>query len=378
MLELIGNSYYKFKPLIGKIATKPISMFKRYNRILVTDSLKGNFLGYLAVLTPSKPKTNFYNPVILGNFDEIELSSLNDNDIVKLESDGSVYLLWASNSDQNVLMLTESCDCRCLMCPQPPKAHDSIYYFTNKKILDLLKTEYLSNICITGGEPSLVKSEFIDTTHRCVLEHPEAHIDILTNGKSFANIDFCNEILPKLSKRTFFCISFHSDIDSIHDSIVGIDNSFYKTQAGIYNIAKFGFPIEIRFVINKFNFDRLVEFSDFIYRYFPFIYHLAFMSLEYCGNAEINIDKIYIDPINYKIPLRNAVLHLYRRGINVSIYNTPLCLIHEDVYKFAAKSISQWKNIYLDLCTDCTKQKECSGFFSTSSKVFSEYIQPFL
>ncbi|MDR3237492.1 MAG: hypothetical protein LBT84_03225 [Spirochaetia bacterium] len=102
------------------------------------------------------------------------------------------------------------------------------------------------------------------------------------------------------------------------------------------------------------------------------------MSLEICGNAEKNFDSIYIDPNAYKQELRNAILAMRKRGLNASIYNTPLCFCHEDIRQFARASISSWKNIFHENCSPCSLLSQCSGFFATSSNQASRNISPIL
>jgi hypothetical protein len=42
------------------------------------------------------------------------------------------------------------------------------------------------------------------------------------------------------------------------------------------------------------------------------------------------------------------------------------------------KSISDWKNEYLDVCKGCTKMDECGGFFTSQIKYkVSNFISPF-
>jgi His-Xaa-Ser system radical SAM maturase HxsC len=377
MLKINGEVCNKFNEIYGVITTEKVPLYRRSNKILVTDSISNDILGYRAILTTSTPVNKFYLPIIVGNIDSCELSKIKHQDVVMINDTGEISILWYAQSQQNALLITESCNCKCLMCPQPPTKHNNCTVDICNNILNILKKRSISDICITGGEPTNIKSQFLQILKRCTKEHPESFLSVLTNGIKFSNIDFCNEILPFISPKIFFCVSLHSDVSEIHDNIVGREGAYTKTQAGIYNIAKFNFPIEIRFVINKLNFTRITEFADYIYRYFPFIRHVAFMSMELYGYAEQNLDEVWIDPIHYKEELRNAVLFLYRRGMNVSIYNTPLCLIDSDVHKFSAKSISLWKNYFIDICNECLKRDECCGLFTTSSHLLSTSISNF-
>jgi sulfatase maturation enzyme AslB (radical SAM superfamily) len=77
----------------------------------------------------------------------------------------------------------------------------------------------------------------------------------------------------------------------ISNSIVRV-KSFYKTIAGIYNLAKFNFKIGIRIVVHKMNYDRLSQLSEYIYSNFPFVYHVAFVQMEPIGYAYDNLNDL--------------------------------------------------------------------------------------
>lgn len=62
--------------------------------------------------------------------------------------------------------------------------------------------------------------------------------------------------------------------------------------------------------------------------------------------------------------------------LNVSIYTHQLCVLRPDLCRYARKSISDWKNIYLDECTGCDMLNECGGFFKWVAKVHTCHIHP--
>ena len=305
-----------------------------------------------------------------------DISQIRDDDILCLSEDGTISVVWETESSQNAFFLTEACDCRCLMCPQPPKLHDPKTFAEAERILSLLAGRRLETICITGGEPTLLGDGFLSFLRRCGTEHPEAQINVLTNGKRFADIDFAKAVSEVASPKTFFCVSLHGDIPSLHDRIVGSAGSFEATEEGIYNMARWGLKIEMRHVVTRLNFSRLPHFARHVYDYFPFCSHYAIMAMEIHGCAVVNMDEIGIDPSGYRRELAEAVLEMDRRGLPVSIYNVPLCLCDEKIRCFARQSISAWKNIYLPQCKECSQREKCAGFFSTSSVLPVEHIHP--
>ena len=89
------------------------------------------------------------------------------------------------------------------------------------------------------------------------------------------------------------------------------------------------------------------------------------MGIESTGLARKNYEELWIDPLDYQESLSQVVYFLFNRGVPVSIYNLPLCLIPAHLSCFARQSISDWKNLFIDTCQQCTAVKHCSGFFKS-------------
>jgi hypothetical protein len=57
------------------------------------------------------------------------------------------------------------------------------------------------------------------------------------------------------------------------------------------------------------------------------------------------------------------------------IYNHQLCLIDRQVWPFAVRSISDWKNEYHDECSRCSVRERCGGFFFSAQYRMSDHIK---
>lgn len=359
------------EPILAKVAIKPRGLFRRKGYVLVGDHLPQK--GYAACLTPGVLSPNFTGVSQLpSNFLQDELR---ESDLVLITKDGKVSVLWEAGSSQNGLLLTEACDCRCLMCPQPPKKHDSSLLALSRQVIDRVLPSEIQSICLTGGEPTLLQDQFVDLLVHINAKLPNTPIFVLTNAKNFANFDFAKRCAMSSKGQVQYCVSLHADNDLDHDRIVGIPGSFQKTILGITNLARLKMPIEIRFVINRINVDRMAAFADFVYRNFPFAVHVAFMTMEVRGLAVENMEVVWIDPVDYGEKVRFAANRLRMRGMSVSIYNMPLCLLPRTGWPFARQSISGWKNDFLPQCRECSVQNQCAGIF-TSSYRQSDYIHP--
>jgi His-Xaa-Ser system radical SAM maturase HxsC len=178
-------------------------------------------------------------------------------------------------------------------------------------------------------------------------------------------------------RRLMLGIPVYADYYQVHDYIVQAENAFYQTILGLHNLARYNQRLEVRVVLHKQSIPRLTRLAKYIYKNLPFVEHVTFMGLEYVGYTPHNIEKLWIDPYDYQDELGESVEFLAGQGMHVSIYNTPLCVLPERLWKFARKSISDWKNDYLPECSSCLKLNECGGLFTWNLKKHSNQIRPF-
>lgn len=306
------------------------------------------------------------------------LDHLADGDIVVIHPDGAVNTLYRLHSHHNFLLFTERCNSNCLMCSQPPRNRDDVEYLYRiyKDLIPQIPKDCFE-LGITGGEPTLMGNLFFDLLGALKSELPDAEIHCLTNGRTFAWQNIADRLGQMHYERLMLGIPLYSDYPQQHDYIVQAKDAFHQTMQGLYNLAANGQRIEIRIVLHQQTIPRLIKLSRFIYKNLPFVEHIAFMGLEHQGYTPHNIDKLWIDPVDYMPALKEAVLYLADLGMNVSIYNTQLCLLPEPLWKFNKRSISDWKNIYLDACTGCVKKEECGGLFASSAIKHSAFLAPF-
>ena len=151
--------------------------------------------------------------------------------------------------------------------------------------------------------------------------------------------------------------------------------AFDQTMQGLYQLARHDQSVEIRVVLHALTVPRLGELVEFIYRNLPFACHVALMGLEITGFTIPNLESLWIDPHDYQAELQAAVEYLSIRGMYVSIYNHPLCVLPRPLWKFARRSISDWKNVYLEVCQNCGVRDLCGGFFKSAVRRHSGYLR---
>lgn len=308
-----------------------------------------------------------------------DLAYLSEGDIVRVNpSNSSLHTLFRVNSKHNTVLLTEQCNHYCLMCSQPPKDVDDSWLMDEAmQLLEYIPLE-TTNIGYSGGEPTLYGSQFIDLIRRTKNFLPNTHVDVLSNGRAFKDPAFAKALGDVKHPSLTLGIPIYSDDPVRHDYVVQSNGAFDETVRGILNLKREKQRVEIRIVIHKQTIERLVQTCEFIARNLLFVDHVALMGLEITGFTRANLDKLWIDPYEYREILAEATQILNAYGINASVYNHQLCVINKEVEKNYTKSISDWKNEYVNACSGCSRASECGGFF-TSSKTHrhSDFIRPF-
>ncbi len=364
-----GDPHNINETLIGAVVKNHRLLRKKKNKILVIENGRNTQSGYKAVVT-SEP---INNDSFIGVSQVKNLSNINEGDIITIDNMGIINVVHDINSEHNAIFITERCNSNCIMCSQPPVNSEEDRHEINLKHISLLPKN-IDSIGITGGEPTLIKDRLIEIFENILKKSPKVNINMLSNAILFDDLDYTKKIAQVINSRTVIDIPLYSDVDTIHNEIVG-SKTFYRTIEGIYNLALYKVKIGIRVVVHKLNYKRLSNLAEFIYANFPFVYQIAFMQMEPIGNALVNIKKLWIDPYDYNAELEEAVNILYNRGLYVSIYNSQLCILSEKMHRFAVQSISDWKKVFLDECADCCLKNDCPGFFASSVQYHSRKIK---
>ncbi len=380
-LHSFGNVRRVTEPVIAKVTRSPIPElaprvdYVIFGRAADLATFASDQAGYAAVVSPDAADA-IPGIALPGVFSVPHLDYLRDGDVVLLLPSGTVNTLYRRSSPHNTILATERCNSLCLMCSQPPRPDDDSYRISEiLRLIDLIDPT-CPEIGISGGEPTLLGDNLlriIDKFKGCL---PQTGLHILTNGRLFRNADFANRLGAIDHPNLMLGIPLYSDIDSEHDYVVQARGAFEETVIGLHNLARAGVLIEIRIVLHAQTYRRLPQLADHIYRNFPFVAHVALMGMEMFGFVHKNLSTLWIDPVDYQAQLEQATLGLAMAGLNVSIYNHQLCTLPESVWPFARKSISDWKNVYLDGCAECGVREFCGGFFHSATKKHSAHIRP--
>lgn len=302
-------------------------------------------------------ETNF------GTFDfQINMNLNIHNDVLFLNPyNRTAHRIIRADSLHNTLLITEQCDQLCIMCSQPPKkTHNNLFEWY--KIATLLAPQN-SIIGISGGEPTLYKTELFDLIEFSLTARPDLSFHILTNAQHFSQNDV-PRILENFCKSVVWGVPIYSSNSSVHDRIVGKEGAFHITLEGLNILAKSRSSIELRTVVLKQNIYDFESMAFFVSRQLPFISLWAIMQLEEIGFAKSKWRELFFDTsIEFNF-ISNALDISRLHGIDAYLYNFPLCTIPEKYRMRAKKSISDWKRKYLSGCLSCSQKESCTGFFN--------------
>jgi His-Xaa-Ser system radical SAM maturase HxsC len=362
------------KRIVAKITNTPI-VDRREDYFLIVDEVISDIdcNGYAGILTKQEPELGKLSTPWIGGFDDMEL--LKSGYIISVEQNGFTHVIYRPDSHHNTLFATGRCNNNCIMCPQPPtNSADSGWVESHLRFIDLINDDS-ETLCITGGEPTLLGDDLISILKKASTCLPTTSLYMLTNGRQFADDAYVQKIgaIPQLK---LLCgIPLYADVAPLHDYIVQAKGAFEQTVKGLYNMARHQLPVEIRVVLHKQTIPRLLSLVEFIYRNFPFVSHVALMGLENMGYVKNNWELLWIDPVDYQDELEIAVRYLHYRQMSVSIFNLQLCVLKSTLYPFARKSISDFKNIFLEECNHCAARNSCAGLFKSSETRHSRGVK---
>jgi His-Xaa-Ser system radical SAM maturase HxsC len=304
---------------------------------------------------------------------------LSEGDIIGVQGKpGRFRTLYRRNSNHNSFLITDRCNHYCLMCSQPPRdVNDGWILREIKAALPLIHPE-TSSIGFTGGEPLLDWDGFISLLKDCRDELPKTAIHVLSNGRAFARSEVVAAWAGVQHPDLMVGIPVYSPVDHVHDYVVQAKGAFDDTLLGILRLKDRGQRVEVRVVLHAITAPSIVKMCAWLARNLSFVDHVALMGLENTGFAVANHELLWIDPIEYREPLAAAVDILVAARIKVSVYNLQRCILHRSVWPFAARSISDWKNNYIEECERCFEKERCSGFFSSGRPRHSKAIRAIL
>lgn len=384
--ELLINGFIKFpKNIIGKII-KTITLEDKNDCIQVLDLNNINRFqeGYSAYIFESEDIPNNIEEYLITNkitylVNVKKATTLCDYDVVEIsERSGIINILYRSDSDDNILLMTNHCNSNCIFCPESELSRnrpENIDINRLKKIIELIPSD-TRFLCITGGEPTLLKENLFDLLNICKNKFEKTDFTVLSNGRMFYYKNYAVEYAKSRPNETIIAIALHGNNSEIHDLSTNSKGSFLQTIIGLKNLHELGEKIEIRIVVNKLNYKVLPEIAKMIVNNFPNVFRVNLMALEMLGNAAKNKDEVWVDLNEVTEYVKEATLKLLKNSIKTYLYNFPLCYVDNTLWQIALPSISDYKVRYAEGCKECKIKSICGGFFESTYKLGSVNIKP--
>lgn len=301
-----------------------------------------------------------------------------ENDIVTIAEDGKVLKTHYTYGNEVDIFVTNHCNSNCIMCPLSETSRrkkNPDYMAWLKKYIEALP-EDVAYLNITGGEPTLAREDFFEILTLLRSKFQNSGFQLLTNGRSIADGGLLKRLLDAGPSGMLFAIPVHSCVPAIHDGITQVNGSFLQTDRGIKNLLRMDQRVEIRIVLSKISIDTAVDTAFYISRNYPGVSTVNFVAMEMMGNAAVNRERIWIEYDRIFPKIQQAIDILINAGIDVKLYNFPLCVVKRGYWHIAAKSISAYKIQYQDSCESCCVKEICGGFFGSTKKLMNPKVYP--
>lgn len=316
---------------------------------------------------------------------EIELTPMEgewgtfcSGDILSIYPDGRIRVIKENNTQEVDIFVTNKCNSNCIMCPlaEVSRRNERKQHINWLMSYINILPDNVGYINITGGEPTLAKEDFLIILKMLRDKFQHSDFQLLTNGRSAADESFLERILEVCPKGIRFAIPVHSTKIKTHDMITQVSGSFRQTDIGIKNLLKHQQKVEVRIVLSKMNVYDVEETAVYIVKNYKGVFCVNFVAMEMMGNAVINKELLWIDYEEIFRKCKPAIDILVNSGIDVQLYNFPLCAVNRGYWHIAARSISEYKIRFMDECEKCEVKEICGGFFYSTKQVMRPAVKP--
>lgn len=308
---------------------------------------------------------NFGNSFPEGKVIVGDVGQLQAGDVAVISAAGhELQVQYRTGDIHHAVFLTNRCNSFCLMCSQPPTKQDDSWLVDEAVSVIRHIPSSPGVIGLTGGEPLLLGErlkEVLDAVHEL---HPDSHIELLSNGRLLSDGKTAECLLGDLQAKVSWLVPLYGHADFLHDFVVQSSGAFDETIAGLLNLQAYRQAVQLRIVLIEPVLRILPQLCAFIGRNLPFVREVALMGCEPIGFALANRSLCETDLADWHESLLASVRVLDRAGIPALLMNMPLCNLPTSLWRYAHKSISDWKQTYVAECEPCALKKDCSGLFA--------------
>lgn len=314
--------------------------------------------------------------------DEAQLGFLNrftDGDVVEINEYGTIQSRYAKEDGDCTIYTSSQCNSNCIMCPISEGQRRTEELENIDSLLEFLRylPSDVEHITITGGEPFLLGRRIFDILLYLKQNISNAQVLLLTNGRIFADKSYAKQYTEARPKLCVPGIPIHGSTADRHDAITQAKGSFQQTVLGIRHLLNHGEYVEIRIVVSKLNQDDIGAIAEMIIEELPGVGSVKIMGLEMLGSAAMHCDQVWIDYDRAMQASEEAAEILLSHGIDVELYNFPLCVVKRKYWGIYRKSIDPYKIRFTDKCEQCEEKENCGGIFSGTIRLIDN-VDPFV
>lgn len=299
------------------------------------------------------------------------LNGYREEDVLSVNEYGVIYCVYNAQSGDNALLFTLQCNSNCIMCPCSESSRRNGQLTSANELITMMRymPAQVPHLTLTGGEPTLLKEDFFTFLEYVQQNRSETHFQLLTNGRAFADYRFTQRFIDCLPDSIDVGIPIYGYNSQTHDAITRAEGSFKQAIIGIHNLLHYHIDVEVRIVMTRMNADYLDKVAAYIVKYLPGVHKVAFMGLELMGNAAKNMQDVWLSYEEAVQKSERAIQYLIANGINVQIYNVPLCKVPKQLWNICAMSITDYKVSYNDECSGCAVKDICGGIFESTKRM---------
>lgn len=287
-------------------------------------------------------------------------------DVYELTETGKLLEYYDDSSIDNYFFVTAKCNSNCIMCPSPDISRKRGGSSNIESLIEIAKHIPVdaAHLTITGGEPFMVGKDIFKFLSFLKERFENTEFLFLTNGRIFALDSYVEELKNTIPSNSIFGIPIHGSTAKIHDEITQSINSFQQTVVGIKKLLREKIKIEIRIVVSKLNINDIGNIAKMIVSEMREISHVSIIAMEMTGSAYSHRDKVWIPYKQAARECEEGIFLFLQNGIDVKLYNFPLCTVKKEFWTLCEKSISPDKIRYAEVCEKCVMKNICGGVFA--------------
>lgn len=309
-----------------------------------------------------------------------KISEYNNFDILEIWENGFLTRIYNDYSTDNYFFITGKCNSNCIMCPSPELSRKNLPATDMEHLYELARhlPSDVRHMTITGGEPFLIGEEIFPFLQFLKETLDRTEFLFLTNGRIFAIDTYAQRFRDTMPKNSIVAIPIHGSRATVHDAITRVSGSFQQTVQGINHLIKYRIPVEIRIVVSKLNAADFSKIADLIIHRFPQIEYVSVIAMEMTGNARVNKELVWLPYSEAFALISPAIKTLMKNGIDVKLYNFPLCTVSRAFWTLCEMSISDNKVRFAEKCHLCRYRNVCSGVFAGTLSLVEDELEPIL